>query len=90
VVRRGVRAGADIVKIATHLRGPNDLAALLVLQGATKVPLATMGMGPLGKVSRLVLVAAGSRLNYGYLDKPQVAGQWPALELARRLEEILP
>jgi 3-dehydroquinate dehydratase-1 len=90
VVRRGVRAGADIVKIATHLRGPKDLAALLVLQGATKVPLATMGMGPLGKVSRLVLVAAGSRLNYGYLDKPQVAGQWPALELARRLEEILP
>jgi 3-dehydroquinate dehydratase-1 len=49
-----------------------------------------MGMGPLGKVSRLVLAAAGSRLNYGYLDKPQVAGQWPALELARRLEEILP
>ena len=90
VVRRGVRAGADIVKIATHLRGPNDLAALLVLQCATKVPLATMGMGPLGKVSRLVLAAAGSRLNYGYLDKPQVAGQWPALELARRLEEILP
>lgn len=90
VVQRGVRAGADIVKIATHLRSPGDLAALLVLQGATKVPLATMGMGPLGKVSRLVLAAAGSRLNYGYLDKPQVAGQWPALELVGRLEEILP
>ena len=89
-VRRAVMAGADIVKIATHLRSPNDLAALLILQGATKVPLATMGMGPLGKVSRLVLAAAGSRLNYGYLDKPQVAGQWPALELVRRLEELLP
>ena len=90
IVRRGVRAGADIVKVAAHLRTPNDLAALLILQGTTKVPLATMGMGPLGKVSRLVLAAAGSRLNYGYLDKPQVAGQWPALELVRRLEEVLP
>jgi 3-dehydroquinate dehydratase-1 len=49
-----------------------------------------MGMGPLGKVSRLVLGAAGSRLNYGYLDKPQVPGQWPAAELAQRLREVVP
>ena len=90
VLRRSIGAGADIVKIATHLRGPGDLAVLLILQSTAKVPLATMGMGPLGKVSRLVLGAGGSCLNYGYLDKPQVAGQWPALELVRRLEEILP
>ena len=90
VLRRSIGAGADIVKIATHLRGPGDLAVQLILQSTAKVPLATMGMGPLGKVSRLVLGAGGSCLNYGYLDKPQVAGQWPALELVRRLEEILP
>lgn len=90
VVGRSRRAGADIVKIATVLRGPRDLAVLLMLQGAAQLPLATMGMGPLGKVSRLVLAAAGSRLNYGYLDKPQVAGQWPAGELALRLGEVLP
>ena len=90
IVRRGVRVGADIVKVAAYLRSPKDLAALLILQGTAKVPLATMGMGPLGKVSRLVLATGGSRLNYGYLDRPQVAGQWPALELVRRLEEILP
>jgi len=90
IVRRSSLAGADIVKIATQLRSANDLAVLLLLQSATRVPLATMGMGPLGKVSRLVLAAAGSRLNYGYLDKPQVSGQWPALELVKRLEEVLP
>jgi 3-dehydroquinate dehydratase-1 len=90
IVRKSTRAGADIVKIATHLRGAQDLAVLLLLQGSTKVPLATMGMGPLGKVSRLVLAAAGSRLNYGYLDKPQVKGQWPALELVRRIGEVMP
>ena len=90
IVQRSARAGADIVKIATHLRSANDLAVLLLLQTAAKVPLATMGMGRLGKVSRLVLAAAGSRLNYGYLDKPQVSGQWPALELVERIEEVLP
>lgn len=90
IVGRAARAGADIVKIATHLRGAKDLSVLLLLQSAAKVPLATMGMGPLGKVSRLVLAAAGSRLNYGYLDKPQVEGQWPALELVQRLAETAP
>jgi len=83
-------AGADIVKIATHVGGARDLAVLLQLQASARAPLATMGMGPLGKVSRLVLAAAGSRLNYGYLDKPQVPGQWPALELVRRIGEVLP
>jgi len=90
IVRDSIQAGADIVKVATHVRGPADLAVLLDLQSSAKVPLATMGMGPWGKVSRLVLAAAGSRLNYGYLDKPQVAGQWPALELVRRLGEVMP
>jgi 3-dehydroquinate dehydratase-1 len=90
IVRDAIRAGADIVKIATHLRGAKDLSVLLLLQSSVKVPLATMGMGPFGKVSRLVLAAAGSRLNYGYLDKPQVEGQWPALELVRQLEETAP
>ena len=89
VVRRATARGADVVKIATLLRGPGDLAVLLLLQSTAKVPLATMGMGPLGKVSRLVLAAAGSRLNYGYLDKAQVSGQWAALELVRRLGEIM-
>ena len=90
IFRRSHRAGADVVKIAVDLRSARDLAVLLHLQASARTPLATMGMGPLGKVSRLVLAAAGSRLNYGYLDKPQVPGQWPALELVRRIEEVLP
>lgn len=85
------QAGADTVKVATHLRTPHDFAVLLEMQGAqSRVPLATMGMGPLGRVSRLALAAAGSRLNYGYLDRPQVPGQWPAAELKQRIEEVLP
>jgi 3-dehydroquinate dehydratase I len=90
IVAEAKKAGADIVKIATQLRDPRDLALLLELQASKpEVPLATMGMGSLGRVSRLALAAAGSRLNYGYLDRPQVPGQWPALELKRRIAEVL-
>jgi 3-dehydroquinate dehydratase-1 len=47
-----------------------------------------MGMQKLGKVSRLTLAVAGSRLNYGYLGEPQVSGQWPARLLKQRLAEL--
>ncbi|MBE2179694.1 MAG: type I 3-dehydroquinate dehydratase [Chthoniobacterales bacterium] len=90
VTARAAAAGADIVKIATHLRGPRDLVLLLQLQANARRPLATMGMGPLGRVSRLALAAAGSRLNYGYLGSPQVEGQWPAAELAALLGKVVP
>lgn len=86
-LRQGMRCGATVVKIATTLRGPRDLATLLVLQAAGGDRLATMGMGKLGKVSRLALPLAGSRFVYGYLDRPQVDGQWPAAVLASRLAE---
>jgi len=86
-IRQGLEAGAWVVKIATSLRNARDLAALIELQ-ARNAELATMGMGSLGKVSRLVLPAAGARLVYGYLDRPQVEGQWPAEMLAKRLTEL--
>lgn len=88
-MRQGLRAGALVVKIATTLRNARDLATLIELQGGTE-KLATMGMGSLGKVSRLVLPLAGARLVYGYLDRPQVEGQWPAHLLAARLSELAP
>ena len=88
-IRDGRKLGADIVKLATKLRGPADLANLLSIQAESKEGVATMGMGPLGKVSRLVLPSAGSLLVYGYLDRPQVEGQWPAEEVALRLREVM-
>jgi len=40
-----------------------------------------MGMGRLGKASRVAAMACGSVLNYGWLERPNVAGQWSAVEL---------
>jgi len=89
VIKQARCLGADVVKIATELRGPADLATLLSIQVASKQGVATMGMGRLGKVSRLLLPSAGSLLVYGYLDRPQVNGQWPAEEVFRRLQEVM-
>ncbi len=92
---RAAATGADVCKIATTTRTPGDLARLLDLLeshgGRDGLPLlAVMGMGPLGKASRLTLAAAGSVLNYGHLgDGAQVPGQWPAARLRERIDEML-
>jgi 3-dehydroquinate dehydratase-1 len=48
-----------------------------------------MGMGGLGRVSRISLGAAGSVLNYGWLHRPQVSGQWPARRLKKLIREAM-
>jgi 3-dehydroquinate dehydratase-1 len=80
----------DIFKIATLTRTPAHFAALLeFLTTAKPSPaISVMGMGAFGKISRLALALAGSVLNYGYLGEAQVPGQWPAVELKRRLAEL--
>jgi len=83
------RLGGDIFKVATTTTDPRDLISLLGFLGSEKrIPLGVMGMGRWGKVSRLLFARAGSRLSYGFLDKVQVTGQWPALLLKKRLAEL--
>jgi len=80
VALRARDGGADIVKFATFLKGPADAARLLEMLEKVPGPLAVMGMGPLGRASRLLFAKAGSVLNYGWLGEPFVAGQWSARE----------
>lgn len=90
MARRAADAGATILKVAARLRAPRDLDALLTLVTDPTLPVAAMGMGPpLGKASRLLLAAAGSRLTYGYLSRPNAPGQWPARLLAQRVRECV-
>ena len=77
--------GADIVKIAAKTETPAEVARLLVLLQEAPGPLAVMGMGALGRASRLLFAKAGSALNYGWLDRPQVPGQWSAKEFRELL-----
>lgn len=81
--------GADIVKCAVTPKHSADLAVLAAfLEARPASPLSLMGMGPLGRVSRLLLGQLGSALNYGYLDAATVPGQWAAGELRRLLNEL--
>lgn len=91
-VRRALDAGAGVFKTAAHLRQPADLARLAEFQLADHgLPVATMGMGPLAAVSRLLCAQCGSVLNYGYLGKTATApGQWDAALLKKTIARLVP
>jgi 3-dehydroquinate dehydratase I len=83
------KAGADVFKVAVAVSTPGDVATLLAFQQSQNMPLSLMGMGKYGKISRLLFAQAGSVLNYGFLGKAQVSGQWPAVLLKKRIAELL-
>jgi 3-dehydroquinate dehydratase-1 len=86
--KRAVDAGADVLKVACTPGRISDLAPLLEFLDDAPLPVAAMGMGRYGKVSRLLFAAGGSVLNYGWIEHPLVAGQWSAAELRVRLDEL--
>lgn len=90
LARRARDAGADILKVAAMIHEPRELARLIEFLADEKdrLPLSVMGMGPYGKISRLVLANAGSCLNYGYLGQPNASGQWPVRLLKARIAEL--
>lgn len=82
-------AGLDAVKIATFMNNSADLTRLITLTSEVhRLRLSSMGMGPLGRVSRLVLAKCGSLLNYGYLGGSNAPGQWPVARLKELLAEL--
>lgn len=87
---RALAAGASVFKAAAMLHSPADLARLAEFQLADHgIPVATMGMGPLAPVSRLLCAQCGSLLNYGYLgETPTAPGQWDAGFLKQAIERL--
>lgn len=86
LISRAVGEGADLFKVATRTDKPADVARLLELFRSPRIPVAVMGMGPLGFGSRVLFAQCGSALNYGWLHRPNVPGQWSARELKRILD----
>lgn len=91
VAKRAKDAGAAIFKTAARLSSPADLASLAEFQLADHgIPVATMGMGPLGPVSRLLCAQCGSLLNYGYLGSTATApGQWDSALLKQAISRLV-
>ncbi len=86
---RAAHLRADVFKVAAGANTPKDLATLLeFLIGKSPLPLSVMGMGPFGKMSRLLAATCGSVLNYGFLDAANASGQWPAQSLKMQIAEV--
>ena len=86
-LRTAIDAGAACFKVAAMMRSTADIVALTEFQSAAHaIPVATMGMGPLAPVSRLLCAQYGSALNYGYIGTtPTAPGQWDASLLKRAI-----
>lgn len=91
LVDRAGALGADVAKLATLVRNPDDLRTLIeVTMRARARGVVTLALGPWGPLSRLVLAAVGSLLTYGHVGQPTAAGQLPATELRTLLDRLLP
>ena len=77
----------DIVKIATQTDTPQQLERLVQFfeQPSRPGKVVAMGIGKLGRASRLELARLGCPLNYAHLGTAQVAGQLSIAELRRAL-----
>jgi len=87
LVTRAHDLGATVFKVATMTSSEEELERLLEFQQlAHPLPVAAMGMGPLGKKSRQQLAKLGTKLLYGYLYEPlshaPTSMQYSARELA--------
>lgn len=88
---KAISLGADVVKFAFRLHGPDDMMVGVSLLQKYTHPMAVMGMGPLGATSRLIYNQYGSVLTYGYLgDTPTAPGQWSAALCKKALSQLLP
>jgi 3-dehydroquinate dehydratase-1 len=91
IVDRSRALGADLPKLATHVATLDELRTLIdVTVAARGDGIVTLGMGPFGPLSRLVLPAAGSVLTYGAAGAGTAPGQLPVAELAALVTRLFP
>ena len=83
--------GANIFKVATRTETRAELERLLDLLGLqdAKMKVAVMGMGRLGRTSRVQSALRGSALSYVGLGESRVPGQLSLIQLRRALKTNL-
>ncbi|MBI2423713.1 MAG: type I 3-dehydroquinate dehydratase [Candidatus Hydrogenedentes bacterium] len=83
---------ADLFKVAAKCNTPGDLRRLAAFTAchSGEFPLAVMGMGPYGALSRIFFGALGSRLTYTFLGRPTAPGQIACDETLALLSRFYP
>lgn len=89
VAKKGRALGADVVKIATAVAGPQDLRVLarLLLERADE-GLIVIGMGPRGVASRVLFPLLGSLVTYAATTTETAPGQLGLDELVALLKKL--
>lgn len=89
-LERAKSTGAAVFKVAAKLHSPSDVARLAEFQLADHgIAVATMGMGALAPISRLLCAQCGSVLNYGFIGQISTApGQWDSLRLKQAIASL--
>ncbi|MFR0610322.1 type I 3-dehydroquinate dehydratase [Limosilactobacillus mucosae] len=84
--------GADVAKIAVMPQNPADVLTLLAAthqaQEKLDLPLITMAMGNLGKVTRIAGEIFGSSLTFGTVGKASAPGQLSITDLKQVLNDL--
>ena len=82
--------GADVIKVATRTDTFAQFDRLLDFfdRQRAAAAVAAMGMGKLGRASRLELVRRGSVLNYAHLGSPAAPGQVSIRDLRREFADV--
>jgi 3-dehydroquinate dehydratase-1 len=85
--RAALAAGAGIFKVASRTDSAAQLARLLAFFTGKQhaLPVSAMGIGKLGRTSRIALARSGSVLNYAHLGKARIAGQLDLLSLRKSI-----
>jgi 3-dehydroquinate dehydratase-1 len=91
VVTRSREAGADITKVAAHVKSEADCARLAALFARHPTArLVVIGMGELGKLTRVLFPALGSLFTFAALDRATAPGQLGLAETTRDLCRYYP
>lgn len=78
LARHALSLGADVFKVATRTDRLVHLNRLIKFleSKSVNIPISAMGIGKLGRASRVRLAQAGSVLNYAHLGRTRIEGQW--------------
>ena len=87
IFEKGIKKGADIVKIAVMPNAPPDAAELMgfCLKSSKKHPVICISMGEIGRFTRFYAPFFGSRITYGFISEPIAPGQTDVRELRKEI-----
>lgn len=91
LVREAKAKGADIIKIATYAKDIDDVARLMCFTyQCPQKPLASIPLGKIGTVSRIIGSVFGSCLTYGFIGGEKKYGQLSLNNLIKEVKKICP